>query len=67
MSRRNGIQLTVQRSADGGEHPNRFIPAVSAHVRVYWPPLATRQEIEDALNEAHIQALDRIRSMTYEA
>jgi hypothetical protein len=60
MSARPGIQITVRREAEGGEHPNRYVSCVSAHIRVYWPPKATREEIYAALGEAYGAALDAI-------
>ena len=60
MSSRPGVQLTVRREAEGGEHPNRYIGLVSAHVRVYWPPLVDIDEIRYALGEAYEKALDEI-------
>lgn len=60
MSARPGIQITVKREADGGEHPNRYVGLVSAHVRVYWPPLAAVEEIRYALGDAYNAAWDAI-------
>lgn len=61
MSSRPGVEVTVQRPADGGEHPNRFIPFVSAHIRVFWPPLASEAEVALALAEATTEALKKIK------
>lgn len=60
MSSRPGVQVTVRREADGGEHPNRYVGLVSAHVRVYWPPLADVEEIRYALGAAYREAFDAI-------
>lgn len=65
MSSRPGVQVTVKREADGGEHPNRYIGLVSAHVRVYWPPLADIREVYKALDDAHNEALDAIYDKFY--
>lgn len=61
MSRRIGIQVTHIAEADGGEHPNKFVPLVSAHVRLYWPPLATEREVLDALTEGYLDAIGATR------
>lgn len=60
MAARPGIQLTVTTPADGGESPNRYDPNVSAHIRVYWPPLATEDQIIWTLAEAFDQARQEI-------
>lgn len=65
MSRRDGIQITVKREADGGETPNRYVPLTSAHVRVYWPPRATIDEVYAALDAAYDDALDAIHEKYY--
>ena len=61
MSSRPGIQITREYEADGGEHPNKYRPNVSAHIRVYWPPLATQSLIVATLDEAYWGALEAIR------
>jgi hypothetical protein len=38
--------------ADGGVHPNKYDPYVTAEFRVYWPPLATDAEIDRAIDDA---------------
>jgi len=61
MAQRPGIQLTVDKEADGGVSPNRFVPLISAHVRLYWPALATQSEVESALEEAYVLVLHEFR------
>lgn len=60
MSQRPGIQVTTQTPADGGEQPNKYPDEVSAHIRVYWPLLATPEQIYGALDDAHSEASDAI-------
>lgn len=62
MAQRPGVQLTAHRPADGGEHPNRYFPTISAHIRVYWPPKATRDEVLQALTDAYLQAGEEIQA-----
>ena len=64
MSSRKGIQLTTKVATAPSEHPNKHVDYVSAHVRVYWPPLATRLQIIQALDAAYVQAKEEIRSKT---
>jgi len=52
MTRRPGIETTVHLDSDGGVTPNAYSPHISAHVRVYWPPRATDEQIEQALAAA---------------
>lgn len=62
MAARPGIIVDVQHDADGGDHPNKYNPVVSVHVRAYWPPLATQRQVEDALKEAYVASLAAFRS-----
>ena len=64
MSARDGVQLTVNRPVDGGESPNRYVPFVSAHVRIYWPPGTDRDIIEDVAKQALYDALEEARLLT---
>ena len=52
MTGRPGIETTVRLDADGGSTPNAYSPFISAHVRIYWPPRATDEQIEQALSAA---------------
>lgn len=61
MSSRPGVVVNVERPAEGGESPNRYVPWITAQVRVYWPPTSSYAEVVAALNEAHRQALTDIR------
>jgi hypothetical protein len=60
MSQRPGIQITTHLPVDGGEHPNRYLPYVSAHVRTYWPAHADIEVVKDAMNRAHERALEEV-------
>ncbi|UYL87675.1 hypothetical protein SEA_VRESIDENCE_35 [Arthrobacter phage VResidence] len=60
MSSRPGVLATHIAPADGGVSPNRYIPSITAEVRVFWPPLATEAEILDALNRAVASAHKQI-------
>lgn len=51
MSRRRGVQVTHQVVVNGHGAPANF-RTVSAHVRVYWPPNATREQVLTALAHA---------------
>lgn len=62
MSQRPGIQITKHESVDGGEHPNRYIPAVSAHIRLYWPAHVDLDTVTSTLEVAYTEALDAARA-----
>lgn len=60
MSARPGISVDAKIPADGGEHPNKFRPEVSVHIRASWPPLATEIEVKAAMYNAIDAAWDAI-------
>lgn len=60
MSSRPGVLATVIAPADGGVSPNRYVPAITAEVRVFWPPKATEAEVMDALTRAVAKAQKQI-------
>jgi acetylornithine deacetylase/succinyl-diaminopimelate desuccinylase-like protein len=49
---RPGAIGTGRVPADGGDHPNKYHAEVTAHVRLYWPPNATDEQIDEALELA---------------
>lgn len=57
MSKRPGLTVAVRNDADGGVSPNAYMPLITAEVRLFWPPRATREQILDSLNEAVEEAL----------
>lgn len=59
MARRPGFGVTVRTDADGGVSPNVYMPLVTAEVRLFWPPKATREQCLDTLNQAVEEALDK--------
>ena len=64
MTRRPGFVVDHFVSADGGVPPNQFHPVVSAQVRCNWPPLATKAEVRQTLEQVYLKALaelDRMR------
>ncbi|WAB10812.1 hypothetical protein SEA_TUCK_38 [Arthrobacter phage Tuck] len=60
MSSRPGVVLKQSVPADGGESPNRYAPFVTAEFRIFWPPKATDEEIERAIELAVAEARKRI-------
>lgn len=38
MSARRGVYVKRQEHADGGQHPNRYVPEITVEVRVFLPP-----------------------------
>ncbi|UIW13450.1 hypothetical protein SEA_AMYEV_34 [Arthrobacter phage Amyev] len=60
MSSRPGVVTKQSAPADGGESPNRYAPFVTAELRVFWPPLATDEQIEDAITRAVAETRKRI-------
>ena len=59
MARRPGFGVTVRHDADGGQSPNFYMPLITAEVRLFWPPKATREQILDALEQAVEEAMDK--------
>jgi hypothetical protein len=62
MARRRSAIGESQVDADGGRIPNQYQPFVSAHFRVYWPPLATGEEIEQAIDAALAELYEAVRT-----
>ncbi len=58
MSQRLGLQITCTAPTEPSVSPNLYIPEVSAHVRLYWPPQATWEEVEATMSRAFEQALE---------
>lgn len=56
MSRRRGIQVTHDVVVNPEAMPANFRDA-TAHVRVYWPPNATRAQVLEALRNAVMLAV----------
>lgn len=59
MSKRPGFGVTVRADADGGVSPNAYFASITAEVRLFWPPRATREQVLDALHQAVEEALDK--------
>lgn len=59
MARRPGFAVTVRADADGGVSPNTYMPLITAEVRLFWPPRATREQCLDALNDCVEEAMDK--------
>ena len=60
MSARPGIVANAYVDADGGESPNQFKPYVSAEIRCHWPPLATDEQIRQAIDDAMHDVIEQI-------
>jgi hypothetical protein len=60
VSRRKGIIATVRHPVDGGQP--RYMPVITAQVRIFAPPTATHAQIEAALDEAVTQARTQIEA-----
>lgn len=65
MARRPGFGVTVRADADGGKSPNTYMPLITAEVRLFWPPKATREQVLDALEQAVEEAMEKFDT-TYE-
>ena len=65
MAGRPGVVVTVDKDADGGVSPNRFVPQISAHIRLYWPPRATIEEVTEALLQAYRETLEAVNAHEY--
>lgn len=52
MSNRPGLRVTIRKPADGGASPNRYVPVITAEIRLHWPPKATADDIDAALSAA---------------
>lgn len=59
MAKRPGLTVAVRNDADGGTSPNAYMPLVTAEIRLFWPPRATREQCLDTLNQAVEEALDK--------
>jgi hypothetical protein len=51
MSRRPGILVNSYVEADRGESPNRYSMGVTCEIRCHWPPLATDEQIMEAMQK----------------
>lgn len=60
MSARPNAYASVRRPCDGGESPNRYVPEITAEVRVFAPPRVSQEEVLDALAEAFLDARARV-------
>lgn len=63
MAPRPGFVVDHFTPADGGKPPNRYHPVVSAQVRCNWPPLATDEQIREALMRAYEKAVAEVERM----
>jgi hypothetical protein len=63
MSARPGIIASKTVRSNGGQSPNNYRGVVTAELRVYWPPLATDEEITIALNSVIQEAQQRIKGI----
>jgi hypothetical protein len=68
VTSRPGIIVAVRAPADGtgatmgttsGYSDHAYLPAVTAEVRLHWPPRATREQCLDTLNQAVEEAMDK--------
>ena len=62
MSPRPGLMASIRKPADGGRSPNNYVAAITAEVRLHWPPLAHPSDVEAALAEAYENALAQFRA-----
>jgi hypothetical protein len=56
-SARQGWQGTVRVPTEERPSPNKQVPYVTAHVRVYWPGNATDAQVVEAITDAYDQAV----------
>lgn len=57
MSTRPGIVVKAENPADGGASPNQYPPVVTTEIRVFWPPLATEEQVLQTMAEATLDAI----------
>ena len=46
-----------------GKSPNKYVGTVTAHFRVYWPPLAPKELVRAQITEAYLKALEELERM----
>ena len=57
MSSRACVHVNEYADADGGVHPNQYIPSVTVDLRVFYPPVKGNVRIAlDALDDAYENA-----------
>lgn len=61
MSARPGVVGGASVATGAGQSPNNYRPYITAEVRVFWPPLATDQQIEEAIQAALTHARVQIK------
>lgn len=66
MSARQGVYVSVRRPWTPPPSPNSTVAAITAELRIYWPPNATRGAVESALWSCVDQALDEIEEKMYD-
>lgn len=62
MSHRVSTYVTGKRKANGGVSPNAFKPWVSAEIRIFWPPLASEDQVLDLLFDLYQQAVTDVKN-----
>ena len=62
MSHRPHAYASVRLATHGGNPPNRYLPVITADLRVYWTPTTRRERIIAALDQAYKIALDQINA-----
>jgi len=62
MSSRPGFVVDHNQSADGGVSPNQYADRISVQVRCHWPPLATEEEVRQALMDGYEKAVAELEN-----
>lgn len=62
MSHRVSTYVTAKRKANGGVSPNAFVPWASGEIRLFWPPLATEDQVLDLLFDLYQQAVTDVKN-----
>lgn len=52
MSRRPGFIVAATADVEPMPSPNAYLPRVTAELRVFWPPNATRDQIDESIARA---------------
>lgn len=70
MSQRPSVYVSLRVPCDGGESPNRFLPEITAEIRLFFPPAAMQPNVTNVLLDAIDNAfrdLVRLRRELYGA
>ncbi len=66
MARRHGFTASEYIKFDGGEPPNRKVPAITAELRCFWPGPANINDVLAAIDEVRERAVEEANKAVQE-